>query len=467
MKKVLQAFLLAMTVPLLASAQAKTRPAVLKLSFDKTIGPMDIDHIALGQGGLSPDPIWHERVPEVRALHPRIIRLFVQEYFNLLPEPKHYHFETLDKSVDDIVRAGALPLMNIDFKPKVLFPVVDQDVVDPQNYQLWEELIAHLVTHYKERGLTGLYWEVGNEVDMGETGGTPYRFRPDNYGPYYKHTIDAVLRADPQAHVGGPALANWKSPILPAFIAYCAKNHVRVDFISWHIYNSNPMAIENTIKQVKALLAPYPSLHPETILDEWNMALTVPPKDPRIQPAFITETAWRMKEQGLSYSCYYHIRDYHVERSDFAPFFSPKGASGMAFWWNVMPQYDGLFDYQNVVRPAYFAFKFMSRLTGDRLAVESDNPAVHAFLTYDASYGTYGLLFWNYSATPIDVSLDPSGLTTTLVAKRRMLDAETPSSDENARLRPLPDMTLKPETPVKVPLGPYGMEFWSLQQNRH
>jgi hypothetical protein len=26
----------------------------------------------------------------------------------------------------------------------------------------------------------------------------------------------------------------------------------------------------------------------------------------------------------------------------------------MARWWNRMPQFDGLFDYQNNIRPAYF-----------------------------------------------------------------------------------------------------------------
>src|SRR6185437_9396426 len=115
-------------------------------------------------------------------------------------------------------------------------------------------------------GLTGLYWEVGNEPDIGEQGGTPYRFTAANYPDYYRHTIEAVLRADPTAHVGGPALAGWKSPIFPALIAFCAKNNVRLDFVSWHIYNSDPSAIEDTIHGVKALLGPYPSLKPETIL---------------------------------------------------------------------------------------------------------------------------------------------------------------------------------------------------------
>ncbi len=451
----------------LSVAFAQPRTAVVKLSFGTDLGPMEMDRMSLGQGGLSPEPMWDSRVAEVRALHPRLIRLFVQEYFDLLPQRGHYQFDKLDPSVDEIVRAGARPLMNIDFKPRVLFPVVDQDIVEPRDYGGWEDLVFHLVSHYKERGLKGLYWEIGNEPDIGETGGTPYRFQPANYVRYYKHTVTAILRADPDAHVGGPAVANWKSPLLPALIAFCARNKVPLDFVSWHTYNSHPSEIEATIKNVKALLVPYPAIHPETVLDEWNMSLTEPPKDPRIQPAFVAETVWRMKESGLSLSCYYHIRDYHVDRAVFAPFFSQAGASGMALWWNRMPQYDGLFDYQNVVRPAYFAFELLSRLTGDRLAAESDDRAVHAFLTYDKSYGVYSLLVWNFSAEPVAVELEPHNLTAELMAKRRMLDADAPSNDENARLRPLDDVKLRPGSPTKIQLEPYGMQFWSLEKNSH
>lgn len=450
------------------AANAQSTSATLNLSFGHDLGPLEINRITLGQGGLSPDPMWHGRVAEVRALHPALIRLFVQQYYKLLPEKGHYNFKILDRSVDDIVRTGATPLMNIDFKPKLLFPVIDDRIVDPNSYPQWEALVSALVMHYKERGLTGLYWEVANEPDIGESGGTPYRFTADNYGNYYRHTVDAVLKADPTAHVGGPALANWKSPIFPALIAFCARNKVRLDFVSWHIYNSNPAAIEDTIHGVKALLAPYPSLHPETILDEWNMALTAPPTDPRIQPAFIAETAWRMKEAGLTYSCYYHIRDYRVDRNDFTPYFSPAGASSMALWWNRMPQYDGLFDFQNVIRPSYFGFLLLSRLTGDRLPADSSSPFVHAFLTYDKSYGIYSLLFWNYSADPVDVRIEAHDLPDTMYATRRTLDATAPSNDENARLRAIGNVTLTSgSTPIEVHLAPYAMEFWSIASKRH
>lgn len=449
---------------MISGAAAQTRSATLTLDFAKEVGPMEMDHISLGQGGLSPDPIWHNRIAEVRALHPRLIRLFVQEYFDLLPEEGRYHFDTLDQSVDDIIQARALPLMDITIKPKVLFPNVDQDVVDPNDYGKWEQLISHMVSHYKEKGLTGLYWEVGNEGDGGEPGGCPYRFTPENYVRYYRHTVAAILRADPTAHVGGPAAADWQDPTFSALIAFAGKERVPLNFVSWHNYDSNPKRIQRTIEGVKALLAQHPSLRPETILDEWNMELTVPPKDVRIQPAFVAETAWRMKESGLTYSCFYHIRDYHVDRDRFAPFFSPGGASFMASWWNRMPQYDGLFDYQNVMRPAYFTFELLARVTGERLEAGSSDDSVHAFLSYDKTYETYNLLFWNFSGTPVTVKLDARGLAEALVAHRRLLDAQSPSEDENARLRPLPDMKLLPgSAPAEIHLEPYGIESWAME----
>lgn len=463
-RKVTRLFVSVLLAGIACSALAQSRTATLTLNFKKNLGPMQMDHISLGQGGLSPDPMWNNRIAEIRALHPRLVRLFVQEYFNLLPAKGQYHFDTLDPSVEEIVQAGAKPLMVIAFKPKVLYPKVDQDVVDPNDYAGWEDLIFHMVRHYQNRGLHGLYWEVGNEGDIGESGGSPYRFTPENYVRYYRHTVAAILRADPSAHVGGPAVASWTSPILPALIAFCDEEKVPLSFISWHIYNSDPGRIQGTIEGVRNLLTQHPSLHPETILDEWNMALTVPPKDPRIQPAFIAETAWRMKESGLTYSCYYHIRDYHVDRDQLTPFFSPRGASFMASWWNRMPQYSGLFDYQNVMRPAYFTFELLSRVTGDRLAANSTDDAVHSFLSYDKTYGVYSLLFWNFSATPVTVRLQIPDLPETLTAKRRQFDAEASSNDENVRLRPLPDVRLKAgSVPAEISLGPYGVEFWTLE----
>ena len=187
----------------------------IRVMFADRLGPLEIDKMALGQGGTSSEATWADRIPEIRALRPRVIRLFVQEYFDLLPERDRYHFETLDRNVDMIIRAGATPLMCICFKPQVLFPEIDQDIVEPQDYAAWEDLIEALVRHYRERNAGIRYWEVANEPDIGEDGGCPYRFQPESYVRDYRHSVAAILKADPDARVGGPAVASVRSPILP------------------------------------------------------------------------------------------------------------------------------------------------------------------------------------------------------------------------------------------------------------
>jgi hypothetical protein len=268
------------------------QPSQVRVDLAHPGKPLEIDHMALGQGGLSPDTIWADRMPEIRALRPRVIRLFIQEYFNVLPEAGRMNWKTLDESVDLILRTGATPLMTIAIKPKVLFPRVDQAITDPDDYAAWENLIAAMVQHYKDRGSRIIYWEVANEPDIGEDGGCPYRFTPEGYVRYYTHTVAAIKRVDPDAKVGGPALANPASPLLPALLTAAQGSDLPLDFISWHIYNSDPLAIRATIDRQKRLLERFPKLHPETFLDEWNMSLSNPVPDPRFQPVFLVETIW-------------------------------------------------------------------------------------------------------------------------------------------------------------------------------
>src|SRR3974390_2634417 len=150
-------------VALTAAAQTSARVEVV---FTNRLGPLNISQMALGQGGMSDAPMWDSRAAEVRALKPRVIRLFVQEYFDLLPEHGRFHFDTLDRSVDTILKAGAEPLMCLCFKPRILFPKINQDIVEPTDYTEWEDLISRLVRHYQERDARIRYWEIGNEPDI-------------------------------------------------------------------------------------------------------------------------------------------------------------------------------------------------------------------------------------------------------------------------------------------------------------
>ncbi len=451
--------------PFISMAQSPS--ATVQLFMNETLGPMEMDHMALGQGGLSEEPMWDNRIAEIRALRPRVIRLFIQEYFDLLPERGKYHFDTLDRSVDTILQTGAEPLMCICFKPAVLFPQVNQDIVEPIDYEEWDKLIYNLVKHYRERSPRVRYWEVGNEPDIGEDGGCPYRFQPDSYVNYYRHTVQAVLQANPDARVGGPALASVHSPILPRLLEFCESEQVPLHFISWHIYSSDPLRVGKTIEFAKNLLHNHPGLHPETFLNEWNIDLSTPPADPRFQPCYIAETIWRMKEAGLDYSCYYHIRDYHVSFERFARFMSPGGTAFMTQWWNRRPQWDGLFDYQNTIRPSYFLFKLLSRLTGDRLRLESSVDTVHGFASWDETFQLYTVLLWNFSSAPVNIEMIIKDNPGPWRARPLFFDALSPGSEENIRLRPEPPVELDSDPPaLKVDLDPYGIRFWYFEKRK-
>jgi hypothetical protein len=440
------------------------RAAAIEVFFNERLGPLEIDRMGLGQGGLSDEPMWDNRVAEIRALRPRLVRLFIQEYFNLLSKRDRYHFEALDRSVDTILKTGGKPLMCICFKPRLLFPEINQDVVEPNDYSEWERLVVHLVQHYRDRGAGIRFWEVANEPDIGESGGCPYRFQPERYVRYYRHTASAILRGDPDAQVGGPALANVRSPLLPAFLSVCEKEKIPAHFVSWHIYSSDPPRVRGTIDHVKKLLQGHPGLKPQTILDEWNMDLTNPPLDPRFQPCYVLETTWQMKEAGLDWSCYYHIRDYHVRYEQFAPFFSPAGAAFMTRWWNRMPQFDGLFDFQDTIRPTYFAFKLLARLTGERLRLVSSGSPVHGFATHDDKYQIDNVLLWNFSSSPVNLELTFENLPKDVLVRQLTLNAEAASNDENARLHPEPVTRLTKGTHrLKTRLNPYGVKFWSFE----
>ena len=441
-------------------AAAEPATALLVVDTSRASGPIDLARYALGQGGLSEQPMISDRIEEIRQLHPQTIRLFVQEYFDLYPEHHRYHWATLDRAIEAILATGAKPIMNLCFKPRVLYPQINENIVDPSDYAEWEDLIFQLVKHCNEDRRYGIeYWEVANEGDIGEAGGCPYKFTPENYVVYYRHTVGAIRRADPHAKVGGPALADYKSPLGDALIDSAGQGNVPLDFLSWHLYDNDPRDFWKTIDYMKAKLAKFPRLtNVETILDEWNMSLGNPILDPYFQPAFVLETTLGFYNRGLSRSSYYHIRDYFVDPAVFSGFMSERARAGMARWWNVMPQYDGLYNNQNQVRPAYYAFKLLSLIKGQQVPVAGTNPDLNALAAREGRW--VNVVVWNF---PLEGTAKPYEVTLQFPAEKKgsvrvvRLNPESPTNCleqvRNGRVTELE------RTPLRVTLRPYEI-YW-------
>ena len=115
----------------------------------------------------------------------------------------------------------------------------------PKDYQKWSELVFQFTRHLRQRygdaELATWLWEVWNEPDIDYWKGTP-----EEYFKLYDYTVDAVLRAFPDARIGGPDSTGPAYPkaaaFLRAFLDHCAhgKNYVtgktgsHLDFISYH-----------------------------------------------------------------------------------------------------------------------------------------------------------------------------------------------------------------------------------------
>ncbi len=170
-----------------------------------------------------------------------------------------YNWEIVDRIFDTFQASGVKPLVEIGFMPEALsthpepyrhnFPqepnIFTGWAYPPKDYQKWSDLVFQFVHHLRDRygdaEVKTWLWEVWNEPDIPYWKGTP-----EEFFKLYDFTVDAALRALPDARIGGPESTGPANPhaaeFLRAFLEHCAhgKNYAngktgsRLDFISFH-----------------------------------------------------------------------------------------------------------------------------------------------------------------------------------------------------------------------------------------
>src|SRR5207248_11672093 len=214
------------------------------------------------------------------------------------------------------------------------------------------------------------HWEIGNETDIGESGGCPYLITdPDNYIAFYQMTIKPILETFPQAKVGGPAVANASGNLLPAFVERCAKNKTPLHFISWHRYSDSPEDHAALVRKFRKLLDSYPGERPQMFATEWNKgfdrtSVEEMAFDPR-RAAAAAASMIAMSDAGVDMTFYYHFWDQACDPGEFKLFF--RDPRIMYHHWNEMPHRFGLFGVGQEVRPQYFVYWMLRRLGDHRV----------------------------------------------------------------------------------------------------
>ena len=400
------AWLCALGITPATAAQSNRQPAppadaplaTIAVNVADSTGPLETWRHTLGHGGINALPLPQRVVEGTSRLHPRLIRVFLQEFFFVYPDHGRFDWTRLDPYMDALSRTDAKVVAAITLKPKPLYPAIDQKVWRPNDVAEWQRVVAALVKRYSVDRRLVTHWEIGNETDIGENGGCPYLI-PDaaDYAEYYRMAIDPILATFPGAKVGGPAVANGNGRLLPAFIERCAAEHLRLDFVSWHLYSDDPDRHAALVTKYRKLLdEKFPGRRPEMLVTEWNKGFEkLSTEEQAFAPrraAAAAAAILAMTDAGVDYSFYYHLWDQTCYIADFKPFFGDVNI--MYHHWNETPHRFGLFGVNQEVRPQYFVYQFLGKLGPDRLATKCDDPALRTLAGRDGN--NVSVLIVNY-----------------------------------------------------------------------
>ena len=263
--KPLPAIFIVGTVMLAALGQAAVCPAAeIRVDAGRKIGAIRAIHGINGGpiclGGvvdLSPsqkalgipltrihDANWPARdVVDIHAIFP--------DFSADVDSPGSYHFGPTDDYLKSILAVGSGVMYrlgeSIEHTPRKLY------VHKPPDFDQWAKICLGIIRHYNEGWADGFrfnlrYFEIWNEVEIGPQ---MWDGNSEDYYRLYATAAKAIKARYPKLMVGGPAAANigqldgdrlTPTPHLRGFLEYCRKQSLPLDFLSWHMYTSDPSA---------------------------------------------------------------------------------------------------------------------------------------------------------------------------------------------------------------------------------
>jgi xylan 1,4-beta-xylosidase len=336
-----------------------------------------------------------------------------------------YNFQYVDDLYDRMLAKGVKPFVELAFVPKELARVTNTTFwwqangSPPTSNDKWAALVHATVEHWVARyGIAEVrswYFEVWNEPNLTKPF---FRGTQAQYFELYKVTAQTLKSIDPQLRVGGPSTSNfhidedalkaaqalgkpydplsipWKPIWVDDFLKYCAANQLPVDFISTHPYPQDfaiddpsmphggklRRSIESTHDDLQTLrriinASAYP--HAEIQLTEWSSSPSPldHSHDSLAAAAFIAKT--NLESVGLVDSLSYWV---------FTDVFEENRKTDSIFHGGF-----GLINYQEIVKPAFHAYRMMNQL-GDEVLQQKDG----AVITHNRQTGKIAALAYNY-----------------------------------------------------------------------
>ncbi len=188
----------------------------------------------------------------------------VADTYKIDPSSLHYDFSALDETLSYFQEMETLPYISWCYLPTPLqdtsnFTRLETRVTNWQ--EVWEEIYYNYAKYYKDKGVRIGFHEIYNEPDLEILkywGVFPedsmYFLNIDSFAPLqadgsrdpskgcypdmYEYGIKGILRADPDATVGGPAFALGDIAVEDwvGFMPRVKERNLQMDFFSFHTY---------------------------------------------------------------------------------------------------------------------------------------------------------------------------------------------------------------------------------------
>lgn len=291
-----------------------------------------------------------------------------------------YNWSSLDKRVNAILSAGALPFFSLSYMPSAISS--GNETSAPRDYRLWQTLVRDTVEHFSGtagRNLSDVYYEVWNEPDLfgewkfnnGESG--------KSYLLLYKYaSLGAASAASVNRFfVGGPATTEPRSEFLSNFLSYTSTNNLRVDFISWHRYHKRVSQFTSDLDAVDTWVSAFPQYTSlPRIISEWG-------SDPGVSP-------WH--DSFFDAAHYVSSVRQFLDRLELVFFFEVK--DGVKEDGGEIPGRWGVVSHYGRLKPKYHTMELLPRLSGKRVLLTGEGTNVTGFAANDN--GRVSLILVNF-----------------------------------------------------------------------
>ncbi len=159
----------------------------------------------------------------------------------------------------------------------------------PKDYKIWEELChiftGHIVARYGRAEVEKWYLHCFNEPDgpgffIKGKWAEHYDERVTEYCKLYKGFVSGVTSVCDTLHIGGCAAACPQ--FLESFLKYVTENRLRLDYVNFHVYGTDPMRAESGERPVSIdshfdcndgyynVVKQYLPAETEVVVDEWG-----------------------------------------------------------------------------------------------------------------------------------------------------------------------------------------------------